>query len=185
MSIQHIYEVHGDLLATLANGSTQRLIKSGNGLWIGRKSTTQPPGDGGGGIDPPPPGEVPNTYPGLAYMTGVTTGTATKAKLIMDYVYLTLGRVPGVVWGYAEGAEHGTGRALDFMVSQHGWNGLDSQMGDLITSYVISRAAEWHLNWVIWAQRLYYPDGSSYLMEDRGSITQNHFDHPHVFFASD
>ena len=136
-------------------------------------------------ITPPATGDVPDYYPAMDYLGAVTPATRTKAKMILDHVHRTLGRDPGVLWGYAAGSEHGTGRAIDVMVSQHGWNGMDREMGNVVKDYVLSMAAQWDLNWVIWEQYLYYAGGGGYRMEDRGSPTQNHMDHPHIFFASD
>ena len=71
--------------------------------------------------------------------------------------------------------EHSSGRALDVMV------GNDSAKGDAITQFAIANASKIGLKWVIWKQAMHYPDGRVEPMEDRGSPTQNHMDHPHIF----
>ena len=120
----------------------------------------------------------------MSTLGAVTDATRAKAEATWLACHLALGRAPGVLWGKGSSSEHATGRAVDFMVTQHG-AGLDSAMGRWITDYLLAKASDWDLAWVIWAQRLYYPDGSSYLMEDRGSTTENHYDHPHAYWRSD
>lgn len=73
--------------------------------------------------------------------------------------------------------EHSTGRALDVMV------GNDTKKGDAITQWAISNASALDVKWVIWKQAMHYPDGRVVPMEDRGSPTQNHMDHPHIFLG--
>ena len=120
----------------------------------------------------------------MSTLGAITDATRAKAEATWLACHLALGRNPGVLWGKGSSSEHATGRAVDFMVTQHG-AGLDSAMGRWITDYLLAKASDWDLAWVIWAQRLYYPDGSSYLMEDRGSTTENHYDHPHAYWRSD
>ncbi|NMO00834.1 hypothetical protein HH308_06355 [Gordonia sp. TBRC 11910] len=71
--------------------------------------------------------------------------------------------------------EHSTGRALDVMV------GDDTAKGNEVKDFVLQNAKNIGLKWAIWQQTMWYPDGSSSPMEDRGSPTQNHMDHVHVF----
>ena len=71
--------------------------------------------------------------------------------------------------------EHSTGRALDVMV--YG----DKSKGNAVKDFVLANADAVDLKWVIWQQHLYYPGGGGYDMEDRGSPTQNHMDHVHIF----
>lgn len=74
--------------------------------------------------------------------------------------------------------EHSTGRALDVMLRDVG-----GQAGDEIKDFSIGNNAKYPLNWTIWKQKMWYPpDGRSSGMEDRGSPTQNHFDHDHIFY---
>jgi hypothetical protein len=69
------------------------------------------------------------------------------------------------------------GRAADFMVYN------DREKGDALTRYVIDNAARFRVEYVIWRQRIYtVRSGSWRAMEDRGSPTANHMDHPHVAF---
>lgn len=73
-------------------------------------------------------------------------------------------------WG-----DHGTGHALDAMIS--------SDIGDAIAEFVLSHAELFGVTYVIWRQRIRYPGGDWRLMEDRGSATENHYDHVHISFS--
>ncbi|MGY1695396.1 MULTISPECIES: hypothetical protein [unclassified Geodermatophilus] len=67
--------------------------------------------------------------------------------------------------------------AADFMVY------ADSAKGDAVAQYVIDNAEQFGVEYVIWKQRIFIIGGSGWqAMEDRGSITANHYDHVHVSF---
>ena len=85
--------------------------------------------------------------------------------------------------GYRPGdpGDHGKGLAIDFMVP------VSSALGDQIADYAIQNMASRGINYIIWKQRFYAPYDSKYgpaytwnPMPDRGSITENHYDHVHV-----
>ncbi|WP_241175634.1 hypothetical protein [Modestobacter sp. KNN46-3] len=70
---------------------------------------------------------------------------------------------------------HPSGLAVDYMVMS------DAALGDAIVAYHVANWAELGVDYIIWEQRmLSSPGGSWKQMEDRGSVTANHFDHPHV-----
>ena len=70
---------------------------------------------------------------------------------------------------------HPSGLALDYMV------GSNSALGDAIVAYHIAHWDELGVEYVIWQQRmLSSPGGGWKMMENRGSATANHMDHPHV-----
>lgn len=74
-------------------------------------------------------------------------------------------------------------RALDLLVSdQYGQVPSDGNaLGDALAQYALDHQAEFGIWYVIFRQR--YNDGGGWdPMEDRGSITQNHYDHVHVSF---
>ena len=59
----------------------------------------------------------------------------------------------------------------------------DRAKGDAVAQYVIDNAARFRVEYVIWKQRIYLVSSGSWrAMEDRGSPTANHMDHPHVAF---
>jgi pyruvate/2-oxoglutarate dehydrogenase complex dihydrolipoamide acyltransferase (E2) component len=67
--------------------------------------------------------------------------------------------------------------AADFMTY------TDSAKGDAVAQFVIDNAARFNVEYVIWKQRIFIIGGSGWsAMEDRGSITANHYDHVHVSF---
>jgi hypothetical protein len=78
--------------------------------------------------------------------------------------------------------DHGTGRACDFMESTGGQVPAADRMahGDQVAAYTIANAARLGVKYVIWRQRIWNPGGAWRPMGDRGSITQNHYDHVHV-----
>lgn len=80
--------------------------------------------------------------------------------------------------------DHGSGRACDFMESTAGRMPTASATahGDSVANYVVDNAARLGIKYVIWRQRIWdsRSGGGWRQMEDRGGITQNHMDHPHV-----
>lgn len=92
------------------------------------------------------------------------------------------------IGGYREGdpQDHGKGDATDIMIPDY--SGAGSKTGDEIAQFFIDNNKELKVNYVIWKQRIYQPGaGDNWQpMEDRGSETQNHFDHVHVsYFPSE
>jgi hypothetical protein len=70
---------------------------------------------------------------------------------------------------------HPSGLALDYMV------GSNAALGDEIVAYHLAHWDELGVEYIIWQQRmLSSPGGSWTQMENRGSPTANHMDHPHV-----
>ncbi|QHD84416.1 tape measure protein [Gordonia sp. JH63] len=83
------------------------------------------------------------------------------------------------IGGYRQDAypEHPSGRALDVMV------GSDKKTGDQVNAWAHANHPKFPLTHSIWQQSMWYPpkmrrEG----MPDRGSPTQNHMDHPHVWW---
>ena len=85
--------------------------------------------------------------------------------------------------GYRPGdsGDHGKGLAIDFMVPE------SSELGDKIAEYAIQNMGSRGISYIIWKQRFYAPFDSKYgpantwnPMPDRGSVTENHYDHVHV-----
>ena len=74
-------------------------------------------------------------------------------------------------------------RAIDTLVSDAfgSYPSDDNALGDAHAEFALAHMADYGIWYVIWRQR--YNDGSGWdPMEDRGSITQNHYDHVHVSF---
>lgn len=82
-----------------------------------------------------------------------------------------------------EGHDPSADRAIDTLVSDAFGQvpSDDNALGDAHADFALSHQAEFGVLYVIWRQR--YNDGGGWEpMEDRGSITQNHYDHVHVSF---
>ncbi|WP_327590109.1 hypothetical protein OHA25_26050 [Nonomuraea sp. NBC_00507] len=79
------------------------------------------------------------------------------------------------------GGEHPLGRACDFMMSTGGSmpSAANLALGDRIAEWAIKNMDKLGIKYVIWKQRINHGSGWSG-MSDRGSITENHFDHVHI-----
>lgn len=79
--------------------------------------------------------------------------------------------------------DHGKGLAVDFMVP------VSSGLGDQVAQDAINNMSSRGISYIIWKQQFYAPFDSIYgpaytwnPMPDRGSVTENHYDHVHVSF---
>lgn len=131
-------------------------------------------GGGGGGGSAPSAGGVGSSAGGSGGSSGGSAnGLLPGAAGLRDQL---LERFPGADIGGYNGTvdqpwdEHGTGKALDFMV------GDDANRGNEVKDYALQNGA----NYVLWQQQQWNPDGSVTPMDDRGSPTENHMDHPHI-----
>lgn len=107
--------------------------------------------------------------------TGVESGLTSRTVAVHRAV---CARFPGLVYGGlrpGDSGEHGSGQALDIMVS--------GSRGDEVAAYLQDHAADLGIDNLIWKQRIWFV-GTSHSawdgMSDRGSVTANHFDHVHV-----
>ncbi len=127
-------------------------------------------------------GEQPVTssrYP----LGNVKPGTATVADVV--------GPMFGIVTvgGYRESARdpngHPSGLALDFMTNDI----PDGRAtGDRLAQYLIDNADQLGVDYIIWWQQIWSTDRAAEgwrAMEDRGSETENHFDHVHLNIKPD
>lgn len=150
-------------------------------------------------VEAPAPAEPVVEIPAVeeTVMTTVTSVSTTTASSTSSY---DVGLQPQVVAfraevanafgitefsGYRPGdsGDHGKGLAIDFMVP------TSSTLGDQVAAYAVERIASKNISYIIWKQRFYAPYDSIYgpaytwnLMPDRGSVTENHYDHVHVSF---
>jgi hypothetical protein len=79
--------------------------------------------------------------------------------------------------------DHGSGNASDFMVSSGTMPSADRKLqGDRAASYAIQNYQRLGIKYIIWQQHIWNPSTCKCWrpMSDRGSITQNHFDHVHI-----
>ncbi|KAK3315730.1 hypothetical protein B0H66DRAFT_270187 [Apodospora peruviana] len=84
-------------------------------------------------------------------------------------------------------SDHCCGKATDMMCSDAG--GTPTVSGRQIAEWVMNNRATLNLKYVIWGQKIWNPSVDSVMawtswrtMEDRGDITQNHWDHVHVSY---
>lgn len=75
-------------------------------------------------------------------------------------------------------------RAVDLMVSAYGTSTAAGRIkGDRVVAFAVNNRKKFGIMYVIWRQRINSFDGRGWrAMENRGSITQNHYDHVHVSF---
>lgn len=85
---------------------------------------------------------------------------------------------------HGDSGEHPKGRACDFMTDRIGTTTAAGQeFGDMVAAFAVANAERLGIYYVIWKQRIWNVQRASEgwrLMEDRGSITQNHYDHVHI-----
>jgi hypothetical protein len=58
---------------------------------------------------------------------------------------------------------------------------VSSALGDRVADWALANRGRFGAEYVIWKQRINFGSGWRW-MEDRGSITQNHYDHVHISF---
>jgi len=83
----------------------------------------------------------------------------------------------------ADAQDHALGKACDFMESTAGRmpSAQALRHGDQVAAYAISNATRLGIHYVIWKQHIWNVRGGGWRkMADRGSLTQNHFDHVHI-----
>lgn len=158
----------------LANGGVVGKGQEATPKW---KRTVTPKDDDGG-----PRTGSGQLYENMPKMKGSEHNLTYEAVLLGRSVSLKFPEV-STIGGYrADGYEdHPSGTSLDIMTSPIGTTtpgGL--ALGDAIVRYIYDNNAAFKNQYIIWKQALHYPDGSVQPMEDRGSITQNHFDHVHT-----
>ncbi|WP_243717536.1 hypothetical protein [Actinomadura sp. KC345] len=124
---------------------------------------------------------------GVAGASSPITGnrmTPTMRALVLEIARL-FGPFPtiGCYRSTADAQDHGDGRACDFMESTGGRMPSESALrhGDQVAAYLVEHARRLGVSYVIWKQHIWNVRGGGWRpMEDRGSITQNHYDHIHV-----
>ena len=123
------------------------------------------------------PAPAPKASTARSYSTSVSAkcsglGLTPNAARVCSAVQSAFGL--STIGGYRPNAgEHSTGQAVDFMISSR-------SQGDAIAAFVQSHVGEFNVKYIIWRQRYWEPGSSWDPMEDRGSVTANHYDHVHV-----
>ncbi|MET9245916.1 hypothetical protein [Nonomuraea sp. NPDC003709] len=92
-------------------------------------------------------------------------------------------KLPYTVGCFRSGSsgEHPLGRACDFMMSTGGTMpaAINNALGDRIADWALKNKGKLGVKYVIWKQRINMGSGWR-AMSDRGSVTENHYDHVHI-----
>lgn len=120
-------------------------------------------------------------YAGLAVAKSENAGLQPQTAAFKEEIANLFGITSFSAYRPGDSGDHGKGLAIDFMVPER------SELGDKIAEYAIQNMASRGISYIIWKQRFYAPFDSKYgpantwnPMPDRGSVTENHYDHVHV-----
>ncbi len=120
-------------------------------------------------------------YAGLAVAKSENAGLQPQTAAFKEEVAKLFGITSFSGYRPGDSGDHGKGLAIDFMVP------VSSALGDQIAEYAVQNMASRGINYIIWKQCFYAPYDSKYgpaytwnQMPDRGSVTENHYDHVHV-----
>lgn len=177
-----------NIMLTMPRGSSVTVVTSEpSGAWYqvkyGSRSgwahgnylvTTNGTGNGGG------------TDPGNAPAAGVRVGGGPVVAHAQRFVNDACAK-NGCPYelGTREGHSPTRQRAVDMMMARYGSvaGGTEKTRGDNIASFALENERDYKLLYVIWRQRINSADGRGWRgMANRGSNTENHFDHVHVSF---
>ena len=120
-------------------------------------------------------------YAGLAVAKSENAGLQPQTAAFKEEIANLFGITSFSGYRPGDSGDHGKGLAIDFMVPE------GSELGDKIAEYAIQNMVSRGISYIIWKQRFYAPFDSKYgpantwnPMPDRGSVTENHYDHVHV-----
>ena len=120
-------------------------------------------------------------YAGLALAKSENAGLQPQTAAFKEEIANLFGITSFSGYRPGDSGDHGKGLAIDFMVPE------SSELGDKIAEYAIQNMVSRGISYIIWKQRFYAPFDSKYgpantwnPMPDRGSVTENHYDHVHV-----
>ncbi len=131
----------------------------------------------------------PTTYnaPAVTDVASVTTnnpaneGLQPQTAALKEEIAAKYGITEFSLYRPGDSGDHGKGLAADFIV------GENTELGNQVAADVTSNMTERGISYVIWQQQFYAPFESIYgpantwnQMPDRGSVTENHYDHVHV-----
>ena len=120
-------------------------------------------------------------YAGLAVAKSENAGLQPQTAAFKEEIANLFGITSFSGYRPGDSGDHGKGLAIDFMVPE------SSELGEKVAEYAIQNIASRGISYIIWKQRFYAPFDSKYgpantwnPMPDRGSVTENHYDHVHV-----
>ncbi|OLT28329.1 hypothetical protein BJF83_15730 [Nocardiopsis sp. CNR-923] len=126
----------------------------------------------------PATGSIPDSVRGWGF-----DGATPRMAAIRDEVILNVGVPYEVGCARDSSDDHGSGQACDFMVAVIGTHpsGGNRGVGNQIAQYAIDNADRLGVKYVIWEQRIWHSQNRQWVaMNDRGSVTENHYDHVHI-----
>ena len=120
-------------------------------------------------------------YAGLAVAKSENAGLQPQTAAFKEEIANLFGITSFSGYRPGDSGDHGKGLAIDFMVPE------SSELGDKVAEYAIQNMTSRGISYIIWKQRFYATFDSKYgpantwnPMPDRGSVTENHYDHVHV-----
>lgn len=120
-------------------------------------------------------------FASIAAANPVNAGLQPQTAAFKEEVASIYGITSFSLYRPGDSQDHGKGLAVDFIV------GDNTGLGDQVANYAIQQMGNKNISYIIWKQRFYAPYPNIYgpantwnLMPDRGSITENHYDHVHV-----
>lgn len=120
-------------------------------------------------------------YAGLAVAKAENAGLQPQTATFKEEIANLFGITSFSGYRPGDSGDHGKGLAIDFMVPE------SSELGDKVAEYAIQNMTSRGISYIIWKQRFYATFDSKYgpantwnPMPDRGSVTENHYDHVHV-----
>ena len=134
-------------------------------------------------LEAPATSETPATQPASTNTLPTDPNLQPQAEAFRQDVAAKFGLTN--IGGYREGdpQDHGKGRAVDVMVP------VGSEVGNQVAQYAVDNISNAGISYVIYRQQFYAPVDNIYgpantwnQMPDRGSVTENHYDHVHVSF---
>ncbi|MFC7959127.1 peptidoglycan DD-metalloendopeptidase family protein [Rhodococcoides kroppenstedtii] len=153
------------------------------------------PGTGAPGSAPSPAMPSTPTTPntsvsvgGSAEMAALPASVGSEEHFQVDTVrvaravHVTFSQITRIGGWRADGGgfdDHPSGRAVDVMIDN--WSTEEGKaLGDQVKDYLWANREVLQIEYMIWRQQYIPTSGEPSVMEDRGSPTQNHFDHVHV-----
>ncbi|MFE1168671.1 coiled-coil domain-containing protein [Nocardiopsis sp. NPDC058789] len=109
--------------------------------------------------------------------------TTPRMAAIRDEIIMQFGAPYPVGCWRPSNDDHGTGTACDFMMSANGAapSAANQALGQQISDYGIANADRLGIKYIIWEQQIWQSTSRQWTwMNDRGDLTQNHYDHVHI-----
>ena len=121
------------------------------------------------------PAQAPTNTGYCAFGDGSNMGLTYQAQAAFQAVCAQFPNVSSYGGWRASADDHGAGQAIDIMISgPAGWE---------IANWLVANASWLNVEYVIYSQSIWgnwAPGAGFTMMENRGSVTANHYDHVHV-----